>query len=155
MLFRPVAKISIIPSVLQVLEVNFMILVFLLNFINFSENDGNSLKSAISAKTLNSCILLPKQKTSQKSQFWRVKTLCQSNISSFGRKICMFSPFSLKIIKSMICEKIMENQEMSENEQKVQKTHFSAPGRKCCSSTRFSMVWGVDFTHLGDFHHNW
>ena len=54
-----------------------------------------------------------------------------------------------KIIKIWIFVKMIGNAEISENEKKRQKTHFSAPGRKCCSSTMVFNGLGGGFHPVG------
>ena len=130
-----------------------MSLAFLLNFAVFCENDDISLKMLF---PLNAEITyFPyKPRSDQKSPFWMAKTLCYSNISSFGRKLSYFHYFQ-ENIKLSILAKMLQN---LENERKCKiniKQHFSAQGWKCCCSTTFWPSKIVDFTNSCDFTFWW
>ena len=67
-----------------------MILLLLLHFTNYGEISDISRKMQFPLKTLNSRIFAMDQKSGQKSQFWRPKTLGYSNISALGREMDNF-----------------------------------------------------------------
>ena len=74
----------------------FAILAIFTKFHNFSENGDDSIKVAFPAKNAKFTYF---DSVTEVGPFLRAKTLCYSSISSLGREMSIFPPFSLKSLK--------------------------------------------------------